>query len=274
MSFLAIGSAIVNPIAAALIASVGWRTAYVAVALIAAVVVLPCTMLLIRFKPEDKGILPYGIDAASESGAEEAAAIMNEGVSAKRAYRSASFWILVLIFAAFAFLNSISNLLPLYMESIGMIAIVGLISTMTMAGQFISTLGLGGLADRFGGTAAGVTGLAIAGCGFLLLIFFGQMVAGALGGGALYGVFGGLSSIAPPLLVRAAFGNKDFAKLYSNFMLVVNGMGFFALPIMSLTVDMTGEFNLALWLAFGICVACIPMIMASMRLAKKLPREA
>ena len=273
MSCSGIAAAIMNPIAAALIAGVGWRTSYLIAAAIAAVIVLPCTLFLIRFKPEDKGLLPYGIDEASESGAEEATSIMAEGVPARRAFRSPSFWLLALVLAMIAILSSFSQLLPVYMETIGMVAMVGLIASMAMIGQFVGTLGLGAVSDRFGGTATGLVGFAIAGVGFLLLIFFGQMVFGDLAGGVLYGAALALGSVAPPLLCRNAYGNRDFAKLYSSLMLVINGMAFVGMPLLSLTLDLTGSFYPALWLGFVLCVVAIPTLMASMGIAKRLPRE-
>ena len=57
---LAILSAILNPVIAAVITAVGWRTAYLVLAIVAAVMILPWTLLVVRFKPEQLGLKPYG----------------------------------------------------------------------------------------------------------------------------------------------------------------------------------------------------------------------
>lgn len=277
LSFSGIAAAIANPVAAALIANMGWRFAYMAMAVITAVIVLPCTALLIRFKPEDKGLLPYGAEEAVETESSDApapSAAMTSGVPAKRAYRSVSFWLLFLVLGALSMLGGFSQLLPMYMDVLGMTAIVGVISTMAMAGQFVGTLGLGAISDRFGGTVTAVLGAAVVTVGFLLLIFFGQMTAAALGGGAFYGVALSLGSVVPALICREAFGDKDFASLYSTLMIAVSGLGAVGNVIITLILDLSGSFYPAFWLGVSLCVGAIVVVVIAMKLAKRLPREA
>ena len=52
---LAILSAILNPCIAAVISAVGWRSAYLVLAVVAAVMILPWTLFVVRFKPERAG---------------------------------------------------------------------------------------------------------------------------------------------------------------------------------------------------------------------------
>ena len=245
-------------------------------AAIAAIIVLPCTLFLIRFKPEDKGLLPYGAEAFTAEGVQSSGApsSASEGVSAKRAYHSLAFWLLFFAFVAFSMLGGFSQLLPLYMSNVGLTAIVGLIATMVMIGQFSGTLGLGAVSDRFGGLVAGMLGSGIVLGGFLLLIFFGNLAPSALGGGLFYGVALSLSSVTPALLCRDAFGNKDFASLYSTLMFAVSAVGAFGMTIITLILDTTGSFYPALWFGVALCVAAAAAVITSLKLAKRLPREA
>ena len=54
--------AVASPIFSNMIEMLGWRMSYVVLAIIAAVMALPFTIFVIRYRPEDKGMLPYGYD--------------------------------------------------------------------------------------------------------------------------------------------------------------------------------------------------------------------
>lgn len=62
MAFTGIGGVIFNPVGSALIASgpEGWRTGYLVFGVIILVVTLPFTLFVVRSKPADKGLEPYG----------------------------------------------------------------------------------------------------------------------------------------------------------------------------------------------------------------------
>ncbi|MBQ9620767.1 MAG: MFS transporter, partial [Atopobiaceae bacterium] len=62
MAFTGIGGVIFNPIGTAIIQSgpEGWRLAYRVFGLIVLIGTLPFTLFVVRSKPEDKGLLPYG----------------------------------------------------------------------------------------------------------------------------------------------------------------------------------------------------------------------
>ena len=64
MAFTGIGGVIFNPVGTALIGSGpdGWRLGYLVFGIIMLVATLPFTLLVVRSKPEDKGLLPYGAE--------------------------------------------------------------------------------------------------------------------------------------------------------------------------------------------------------------------
>lgn len=77
MACSGIGGAVMNPLGGALIQSLGWRPTYAVLALIAAVLVLPFSLLVMKFKPADPRDA-YGADEVEDtpasSGAETASA--------------------------------------------------------------------------------------------------------------------------------------------------------------------------------------------------------
>ena len=49
-----------SPVMISIIEEVGWRTGYLILAAVSAVLVLPCMLFVIRYRPADRGMLPYG----------------------------------------------------------------------------------------------------------------------------------------------------------------------------------------------------------------------
>lgn len=273
MCFSGVAAAIWNPVVAALIASVGWRMAYLITAAVTAVVVLPCTLFLIKFKPADKGMHPYGYEEAA-CGASVAAGMDASGVAAKVAYKSIPFWMLFLACGLFAFMSCYAQALPTYMTSINMISIVGLISTACMLGNIAGKLGLGQVADKLGGTASALIGLALVAGGLLLMVFCGANTGMALAGALFYGIAMSLQAVVIPLLIRAAFGSKDFASLYSTANVAASLIGAFGLTAISLIFDLNGSYSPALWLGVGLCAVIALLVVLGVGMAKKLPRES
>jgi sugar phosphate permease len=85
-----LGGAIFPQYGTAMIQSLGWRQAYLS-ELIFPLVLLLLTIFVIRSKPEDRGMLPYG------GSAEDGGSHTNEGMEYGDAIRSRSFWALAVI---------------------------------------------------------------------------------------------------------------------------------------------------------------------------------
>ncbi|MBE6469120.1 MAG: MFS transporter [Coriobacteriaceae bacterium] len=90
MAFTGIGGVVFNPVGSMLIASgpEGWRTAYLVYGLIILMVALPVVVFVVRGRPEDKGLLPYGADEAAAGG--QAVPALRR-VPAARALRTSAF---------------------------------------------------------------------------------------------------------------------------------------------------------------------------------------
>ena len=76
----------------------GWRGAWIALAIIVWVIVIPIAVFLIRRSPEAIGVLPDGdrpIETATESMDSPSPLVVNEGHTLKQAMRTRSFWLLL-----------------------------------------------------------------------------------------------------------------------------------------------------------------------------------
>ena len=79
-----------NPIGNAVIEHFGWRSGYFIFGVVSLLMMLPVSVLLLRARPEDVGLQPYGQEEVPD-----AAACPLEGVPAGEAKRTAAFWLLI-----------------------------------------------------------------------------------------------------------------------------------------------------------------------------------
>ena len=108
MSCSGLGGAIFAPIVGALIESYSWTTAIMITGAIGAVISILAAALLLRTRPEDKGLLPYGYKEGVEAAA--AAEADHKGLSVKDALRSPYFYIIILSIMLIYFYGSFQKM--------------------------------------------------------------------------------------------------------------------------------------------------------------------
>jgi len=291
MSFMGITPAILNPVLTNFINTIGWRPTYLIAAAIGAVMVFPSTIFLIRFKPADKGLKPYGY----EEGAEAAAPVSHHGASAtsgatdgqpkrgitvKKALASPAFYILMISFAFMTLVAGVGQLLPSFASSVFSVsmgakeaAIFG--STMvsvSLISNILFKLIFGGASDKLGALPSSLVTLAIIVTAFLVLYFTGGSATLALIGAALVGVAPAFYSVGTPIVVRAIFGDLDYAKIYSYLSMGVNVAGAFTLPTMAFMAQ-TFHFANTFLIAAGVIVFVIFALTFAFQLSKKFNRQ-
>ena len=277
MSFSGISAAIFNPVAQILIANLGWRLSYVVVAAIAAIIVLPCTLILVRFKPEDKGLKAYGAEEVNEADAAAATEATEGGVALKVATKSVPFIILFLVCGLMSVATGYTTVLPQYVTTpeVNMPVIAGLIATMCMGGSFVGMLGLGAISGKLGGMKTGVLGSILVLIGLLGLLLLNQIMVVVLAAGLLYGISLSLVQVVTPIVAREAFGGKNFAQIYSNLMIAVTLIGAIGALVNSIIIDTPGlGFSAAFLIGIVAMVLIILGIIVSVPMAKRLPRES
>lgn len=145
------GTIVIAPVAHILIASYGWRGAYLVIG-IAVLISLVVPAFFIHREPKSLGLLPYGQSpnsagknepARQSTGKEEEKAhpVVGEGLSIKQAVTSTHFWIMLVIFFIF-FLTTQLTMAHLYNHATD-IGIPG-----SVAATFVSVLGVGSLVGR------------------------------------------------------------------------------------------------------------------------------
>lgn len=250
MSFSGIGGILFCAVAGMLIQSYNWRIAYMVLAVCIAIIVLPFTVFVIRMRPADKGLLPYGADTGDRDTATEGSSVSADisGLEWAQAVETPSYRLLLLFAGVLGLLASMQSAMPTYAASLGFSAGVSSIaSSAIMLGVLVSKIILGVLNDRLG--VKRTLTLAYIPCFISILLIFMAgtgKVSLLFSGAALYGIICALSSLEPPLLTRALFGSRDYESVFASIQRAYTLCSAFALPIYNAIYGRLGSFSVVI----------------------------
>ena len=240
-----LGAFILPPFAQALLDAVGWRQAYFLLGLLVIAVTVPAVGLFLRDTPQMAGPPPDG--ERESSGAASAPAVHEQGLSNREAWRSGTFWLIVVAF----FLMSVSfhgcfiHLVPMLTDRgvPGRQAVLAI--SLLAVGSMTGRLCAGYLLDRFFGPpiAIALFGLATTG---ILLLWTGLGSGWAFLAATLLGVGMGAEGDIVPYLLSRYFGLRAFGEIYGYaFTAFVLGAVIGPL-VMAASFDFTGSYRLVL----------------------------
>lgn len=275
MAFTGIGGVIFNPVGTALIQSgaEGWRSAYLVFAIIILVGTLPFTLFVVRSKPADKGLLPYGAEEPEGADEGEGATAEASGVSAADALHMPAFWAIVAFCGVITLNQTVYQFLSGYAQSFSetfpeIAAASGVVASSAMAGQAIGKVFLGSVSDRsvrLGATSGIVAGVA----GVLLMWGFPSVLALLLVGAFLFGVVYAMTTVETPLLVRSVFGSKDYTAIYSRVSMVGSLMSAVAAVFWSFIIDSAGGYSMMFVLSIVCMVICLVLALFALSRAPR-----
>lgn len=263
MAFTGIGGVIFNPIGTAMIQGgpEGWRTAYLVFGIIVLAGTLPFTLFVVRSKPQDKGLLPYGAD--EQAATDDSQAVDAAGVPASQAMRMPAFYALAVFCGVITLNQTIYQFLASYATSFAdtmpaIAAASGVVASAAMAGQAIGKVVLGTINDKSVRTGI-VFGLGCGVAGVLLMWLVPSPLVMLLVGAFLFGVVYAMTTVQTPLLVRTVFGSADYTNIYSRISMVGSLMSAVAAVFWSFVIDSPGGFPLM----FGLGLACMAICLAT-----------
>ena len=268
----ATGQLIFLPFLAHLATSDGWRSVAWAVAVVA-LCAIGLVGLLMRDRPSDLGIAPYGGVEVEP----RVAPAVNPAVRAMRGLatgvRSRDFWLLAgSFFICGASTNGLigTHLVPAChdhgipaVQAAGLLAVMGLF-------DLIGTTGSGWLTDRFDARKLlfwyyGLRGLA--------LLFLPASFDFKIYGLSLFAVFYGLDWIAtvPPTLKLAAqsFGTANAALMFGWIVAAHQVGAACAASLAGLIRTVQGSYDNAFWIAGGLCIGTAVMVLFIGRVARE-----
>ncbi|MBY0122904.1 MFS transporter [Bacillus sp. S/N-304-OC-R1] len=205
------GAMIMSPIVTWMITAHGWRTAYLMIGILIAVVIIPLTLFVIKLSPADKGLLPLGAEETSKSTSEKELV----GLTQKEAFKSVSFWILCLGFVVGGVVvnSMILHLVP-YLTDLGTPPQqAALMLSLAASMVIVAKLLIGRLYDKLG-LLKTLTFIVASDVICFLFLMKGNLLIP----GILYTVFSALGSTAvtvtPAYLTAALFGEKEYSSKY------------------------------------------------------------
>ena len=271
MAFTGIGGVIFNPIGTALINSgaEGWRCAYLVFGVITLVGTLPFTLLVVRNRPEDKGLAPYGADEAAAAVAQATDAPAEAGMSAPDAMRTPAFFALAAFCGIITLNQTIYQFLPSYAQSFAdtmpaVAAASGIVASAAMAGQAVGKVILGAVNDRSVRLGIGL-GIGAGVVGVTVMWLVPGVLALLLAGAFLFGVVYAMTTVQTPLLVRTIFGSADYTNIYSRVSMVGSLMGTVAAVFWGFVCDSAGGYPLMFVLGYVCMAACLVLALFSLR---------
>jgi len=248
-AFTGISTVIWAPLFTSLVQTYGYQTTYLINAIVQAVLILPTTLFLIKRKPADKGLLPFGASEADE-GTDTITQMTVAGVPGKKALATPAFWIMFFGVAITAIGGGFgTQITPIATELLknspdaANAAMIGAAAISAMAvGNLLSKLAMGFLVDRFNVGIIFALFQVLWLIAFLIWAFCGANTGLIVAGGFFLGVMNAPSRVGWPAVVRTVFGNGDFAKIWSRTAIASSIMGGTSGAVIGWIYDFTGSY--------------------------------
>lgn len=249
----------------AVIEAVGWRAGYLILAAVSAVLVLPGMLLVIRYKPADRGMLPYGYDpsAAKE---EPVAAVAESGVPFKVAVKSPAFIACVLFLCLVQLTVCMNQLFPTFAAEVGFDPIIGgyMVSAASFADIFLNIF-VGSTCDKFGSMKALLAWIGVSIVSFIMLILSVGNPTLAIVAAGVNDVMYVVAGAGLTCLIMEIFGSRDFGRIFAWICAIGYIVGAFGMPVMTGVYGMTGSFQAV----FGFCIVLNVIIALLLVFARK-----
>jgi MFS family permease len=254
---LAASNAVLPPATHALIGSLGWRGAYVALGIMVWALLIPTAVLVVRDRPEEVGLHPDGAEAPVEEPGEGEAPARRGFL---RVVASPDFWFLATSLAAVPFVVT-----ALVFHQISILDAQGL-TPGAAAGVFVpfaaasaaATAASGALAERFG-----PKGVLTIGLGMLLIAILGlQFVStlpAAIAYSAMLGAAAGTQGVVAGMIWAHYYGRTGLGAVQGPAtMVMISSAALAPLPLAAFR-QLSGDYSLGLLVMAAIPVACFAL---------------
>lgn len=232
-----LGGMIFNPVGGWIIGEWGWRMAYCVFGGIVLVGVSPLLAILLRDRPEDMGLLKFGMDKSGESGSGVKPA--DTGLTYAQAVRMPVFYALIVFAFIMMGCSTLNLFIPGFAETSGFtLEQASLAAAASMAGVTLGKLLLGWINDRncmagllistIGGAVGLASIVAVPSVLWVVLVgsfFFGWCYAGV--------------TVQTAMLTRTVVGSKDYSRIFATVSVALSAGGAVASGGWGLLADAT-----------------------------------
>lgn len=214
MAGIGLGGFIFSPVVTCLLGAFGWRNTYRIMAGIVLAVAFPTAFFVLKKKPEDIGLKPYGSDAAPDASAPPNTVVSGIRLTVSESRSKLFFYLLLLGMISNGIINSgaLGQFPPALEELQGPAVQAAIISMYSLIGIFGKLL-LGWLNDRFGiviSTTLGCISFALA----FVFMLFGSNVNMLYIMAICFGFGNAIGTVTPPLIVSSIYGSDKYGEAY------------------------------------------------------------
>jgi MFS family permease len=265
-------SFIIQPLIAVVIKEVGYQSAYLIWAVVCSVMYFPFALFVVKFKPEQIGLKPYGY--GEDKTGEEKSDAAGPGVPFKKAIPTAAFILLLLATGIMCNHGGFKSNWSNFAQSAWGYDIVfgGFMLSATTASKFMNPF-IGIAMDKLGAVKTCVATLCLIALGFVLLLFLNSIPAVVLVAVFFVGFESCNMKIVIPMLVRELFGTKEHSQIYSFMYGIINFLGAFATSLIAWSAEVGGSGDAAMIFGIGMTLLAILLLVGAKAASKKLVWE-
>ena len=252
----------------------GWRVSYVAVGIVSTALVLPISLFVLRCKPEEMGLLPYGAEDVEQRAVSDASApaSVENGTPIKELLRQPEFYIAVGAYwtsVSCAYLNSF--LTPCGIAAGLTLQAAAMMTSISLLGNMSSKPILGKVSDSLGIIKTFEFSIALAFFGHVLL-FLGSPKT-VMAGSLFFGVTLPLSSVMMPLFCRIFWKGETYSTAYAYSTMVGTLLGAPFNMWFGTFYDITGDYRLTIGVSAVMLVMLTFLIMLEGTRLKRMKSE-
>jgi MFS family permease len=244
----ALGGAVASPLTDWMILQYGWQTSYIITGIFVGVITIPISILMMRNRPEDMGLHPYG-KVLDQAAADEGPA----GLTVMGYLKQGSFWLLAISFFLIGVicLGIQQHVVP-YLIDLGYgSTFAAYILTLYMGVLVPGKIALGALCDKVGVRKSFILILIVM-VATALCLFGAKAMWMVIVFAVLFGIANGVQTVVLPLMTSAYVGTVRFAVMYgvmNIFITLGSGIG---MPLSGYIYDFSGSYFPAWWLYIGL----------------------
>lgn len=272
MAFVGLFGAVLQPVTSNNITQFGWRTGYFFIGGITFAVVLFTAFILLKNRPEEKHLLPFGADTETAGKNSNFTQKDQLEIPEKTALHSASFYLLLLFMIAITGIGVFTQHIPTYGSLLGYsVRKTGSALAYASIGSAIGSVAIGIISDKIGSlkTCYGMIGIGItAVSGFLLsqrsFVVFAVSTF-------LHGLVSSGIMVLAPILTLKFYGQSDYEKIFAKISMGAPIASIVLVPGYGFIYDLTDSYRAVL---FGmICLLLLASLCITVGWKKRCTKE-
>jgi len=281
-AFTGVGTFIWAPSFTLIMQNFGIQTTYIANAILMAVLILPFSIFLFKFKPEDMGLKPYGhIEEDSATTAAQSAAD-KAGISVSKAFKTPTFWLfmfaMLFMGIGMGFNSNQPKMAAEFLEGLMQPEAIALLGasmiSVAAVGNILSKIAFGWVVDKLGIRPAFIVFIVLYFLAFATWLLFPSMQIMLIVGAFLLGTHNSLMSVGIPLAVRTFYGNRDFSKIYARIGVVAAVISGLGTSVVAYIVQFVGSYTASNYVGIVFVIIMGTLLILALNLGKKYIPEA